>query len=79
MSCRVFSRTLEEYIIKIISKKASDKCKEFITINYIETNKNLIMRDILKKLGFSYNSKRNKKEIWKASTVNCMNLKSYIV
>ncbi len=79
MSCRVFSRTLEEHIIKNISKEALDKCKESITINYIETNKNILMRDIFKKLGFTHSSTKNDKEIWKASTENCVNLKSYIV
>ena len=78
MSCRVFSRTLEEYIMNFISSKALEKGKESIILHYIETKKSLIMRDILKKIGFSLKAKENKREIWEISTQKSKRLKSFI-
>ena len=72
MSCRVFGRYLENWILNEIFKIANDNNFKFIIGNYIETKKNAVVKnffnsnnfqklddEILKKLKLSIDSKDN--------------------
>ena len=78
MSCRVFSRTLEEFILKFLINQALNKNKKSILLNYSETNKNKILKDIFIKLGFNLNQKKENNQIWSKEIKDLPNLRSFI-
>ena len=74
MSCRVLKRDVEKYIINYIVNLA----KEHKNINkiigeYLPTNKNGLVKDLYKNLGFHKN-----KDLWELQIDNYQNQKHYI-
>tara|TARA_Y200000002_G_scaffold383282_1_gene404800 strand:+ start:422 stop:2143 length:1722 start_codon:yes stop_codon:yes gene_type:complete len=66
MSCRVLERGMEQFILNYISEFSIQKGFTLITAEYIPTKKNIIVKDLYKKLGFLtveniYQLKLNKK------------------
>jgi FkbH-like protein len=59
MSCRVFSRRIENYIINFIIKKLKDKKYNFIKFNFEITGKNLYLQNFIEELGIKLNKKNN--------------------
>lgn len=59
MSCRVFKRTLENFVINEIVKFARDKGFQYLKGEYIPTKKNGMVKYLYRDMGFSY-----KKEYW---------------
>lgn len=53
MSCRVFSRTLEEFIMKNMIDLAREKKIRTISGIFLPTNKNDVVKDVYSKLGFT--------------------------
>ena len=77
ISCRVFSRSLEAFILRTICQLVESREIKFINIFYRETPKNGLMRKIFKELGFEV-LKTDGKEVWSNSLEKVMNLKTYI-
>ena len=63
MSCRVFSRNLEHYVINILTDKALKLGADILILDYEETSKNSLMKEIFLKLGFDFVYNDNEK-IW---------------
>jgi len=59
MSCRVFSRTLEEYVMSCIVMVARRIDVNKVVLHYKPTNKNKLMIDVFESLGFVSESKSN--------------------
>tara|TARA_B100000795_G_C22389679_1_gene282881 strand:+ start:165 stop:500 length:336 start_codon:yes stop_codon:yes gene_type:complete len=59
MSCRVFSRRIENYIINFFIKKLKDKKYNFIKFNFEITEKNLYLQNFIGELGIKLNKKNN--------------------
>ncbi len=78
ISCRVFSRTLEEYILKMISNKFKDLDISKIKISYKQSLKNKLMKDKLKELGFEIKENKNGTEIWISTFSKINSLKTFI-
>jgi len=78
ISCRVFSRTLENYLIKLICNYAKKHDVTILRLFFIETSKNRMMRDIFKDIGFELESAENQVEIWMANVNDIDKLKSFI-
>ena len=57
MSCRVFSRRIEYYIIDFLIKKLKEKKCTFIAFKIEITNKNLYLQNFIKELGIKLNKK----------------------
>jgi FkbH-like protein len=53
MSCRVFSRTLENKLLEVLIDHARAKGAQELVLNYSPTPKNQLMVDIFRRLGFS--------------------------
>ena len=53
MSCRVFGRTLENKMLEVLIAHAKERGVRELVLKYSSTPKNVIMVDILSKLGFS--------------------------
>ena len=53
MSCRVLERGMEEFIMNYIYNFAIKNKYNFLNAEYVETKKNIIVKDLYKKLGFS--------------------------
>ena len=53
MSCRVLERSFEQYIINKILKFLKEKKYKTLEAEYIETKKNLLVKDLYSKLKFS--------------------------
>lgn len=53
MSCRVLKRTMEEFVMNKIVEKARELGYKQIIGQYIETNKNKLVKDIYKKMGLT--------------------------
>lgn len=53
MSCRVLERGMEEFILNYIYDFCKKNQYNFIIAEYIETKKNIIVKDLYKKLGFT--------------------------
>ena len=53
MSCRVLERSFEQYIINEILKFLKEKKYKSLEAEYIETKKNLLVKDLYGKLKFS--------------------------
>ena len=58
MSCRVLERGMEEFIMNFIYNFATKNKYNLLNAEYLETKKNIIVKDLYKKLGFS--SQKNK-------------------
>ena len=58
MSCRVLERGMEEFIMNFIYDFATKNKYNLLNAEYLETKKNIIVKDLYKKLGFS--SMKNK-------------------
>lgn len=63
MSCRVFSKTIEDAIFYSLVKKVSKEKIKYIYINYFPTKNNNILKEIIDRLGFIKN-KYNSKNSW---------------
>ena len=61
MSCRVLERGMEQFILNYITEFSKKKGFSIVTAQYIETKKNIIVKDLYEKLGFS--SFENKYEL----------------
>ncbi|MFS0851639.1 WcbI family polysaccharide biosynthesis putative acetyltransferase [Novosphingobium panipatense] len=53
MSCRVFSRSFEDYILNELITRAVDLGVEKIVGEYLPTAKNIVVADLFERLGFS--------------------------
>jgi FkbH-like protein len=56
MSCRVLERGMENFIVNYLKKFCKSQKIELIISEYIKTNKNLIVKDLYRKLGFNLNN-----------------------
>jgi predicted enzyme involved in methoxymalonyl-ACP biosynthesis len=74
MSCRVLERSFEQYIINKILNFFKEKNYNVLLAEYIETKKNLLVKDIYKTLGFSKQKSNN----YSISLKNFKKLKTYI-
>lgn len=54
MSCRVFSRNLEFVIFNFLTDYAMENCKQKIIVEFIQSERNIVLIEIIKKLGFVY-------------------------
>ena len=54
MSCRVLERGMENFIINYLKDFCKSKNIQFITSEYIETPKNLLVKNLYDKLGFEF-------------------------
>ena len=61
MSCRVLERGMEQFILNYITEFSKKRGFSIVTAEYIETKKNIIVKDLYEKLGFS--SFENKYEL----------------
>lgn len=52
MSCRVLKRTMEKFVLNVITKQAKQRGYQFLEGEYIKTLKNELVRDHYKQLGF---------------------------
>ena len=52
MSCRVLKRGMEEYIVNKIIGKAKDNGFSKVSAEYIQTKKNMMVKDIYSRMGF---------------------------
>jgi FkbH-like protein len=52
MSCRVLERGMEQFILNYITEFSKKKGFSIVTAQYIETKKNIIVKDLYEKLGF---------------------------
>jgi predicted enzyme involved in methoxymalonyl-ACP biosynthesis len=59
MSCRVLERSFEQYIINKISNFLKAKKYKTLLAEYIETKKNLLVKDLYNKLEFSKQEDNN--------------------
>ena len=57
MSCRVFSRRIEHYLIDFLIKKLKEKKCIFIAFKIEITNKNLYLQNFIKELGIKLDKK----------------------
>ena len=78
ISCRVFSRTLEEFILKEISNKIKTSEINEIKILYKETPKNKLIKKKFEELGFIFEYKKDGIETWVSSTSKIKRLKTFI-
>ena len=78
ISCRVFSRTLEEFILKNICKFSENENIDQIFLRFIESKKNSFLKNRLKELNFKITSKEKDIEIWSAPITKIIDLKTYI-
>ena len=77
MSCRVFSKTIEDAIFYSLVKKVLKEKIKYIYINYIPTKNNNILKEIIDRLGFIKN-KYNPKNSWVYKTIKPKkNIKHY--
>lgn len=77
MSCRVFSKTIEDAIFYSLVKKVLKEKIKYIYINYIPTKNNNILKEIINRLGFIKN-KYNLKNSWVYKTIKPeKNIKHY--
>tara|TARA_X000000950_G_scaffold8188_1_gene8991 strand:- start:2367 stop:4076 length:1710 start_codon:yes stop_codon:yes gene_type:complete len=60
MSCRVFNKTIEHGIMKELTKIAKKNKKTFIKLTYLKNDKNKILENVIKTLGFAKTKKKNK-------------------
>ena len=74
MSCRVLKRSMEEFIVNSIIKKASESGIKIINAEYIKTQKNNMVKDIYKTMGFSEKEAKDTSD----STNYELNIKDYI-
>lgn len=73
MSCRVLKRNVEKFALNTIVEFSKKNNIKYILGEYLETKKNIIVRDHYKNLGF-----RHKKELWQLEVNNFKNLKNHI-
>tara|TARA_B100000795_G_scaffold234805_1_gene194136 strand:+ start:5087 stop:6805 length:1719 start_codon:yes stop_codon:yes gene_type:complete len=59
MSCRVLERSFEQYIINTICNVLKAKKYKVILSEYVETNKNALVKDLYHTLGFSIQESNN--------------------
>jgi FkbH-like protein len=77
MSCRVFSKTIEDAIFYSLVKKVLKEKIKYIYIDYIPTKNNNILKEIIDRLGFIKN-KYNLKNSWVYKTIKPKkNIKHY--
>ena len=57
MSCRVFSRRIEHYLIDFLIKKLKEQKCTFIAFKIEITNKNLYLQNFIKELGIKLDKK----------------------
>ena len=74
MSCRVLERSFEQYIINKILNFFEEKNYNVLLAEYVETKKNLLVKDMYKTLGFSKLKSNN----YSISLKNFKKLKTYI-
>lgn len=78
MSCRVLKRGMEEYIINYLVKYLLNNGYEIVNCEYIRTEKNNMVKDIYKNMGFSeVKSNKNKNE-YELILVNYKNRETFI-
>jgi len=53
MSCRVFSRTLENKMLEVLIAHGKEREAQEVYLNYSPTKKNALMVDVFRKLGFT--------------------------
>jgi FkbH-like protein len=73
MSCRVLKRGMEQFILNQIINRAKAENIDFIEGKYIKTQKNEIVKDLYKELGFIYHG-----ETWVLEVSKSVELKTYI-
>ena len=74
MSCRVFNRHLENFIMNYIVKIAQEKNIKFLIGEYIPTEKNKIIENLYKNFGFEL----NKENVWILDISNYIIKKNFI-
>lgn len=78
MSCRVFSRDIEKFVINWVIKQAIRLKKKFVIGKYNKTQKNEIVRDLYGKLGFSRKSSTKNNSVWVLNVSNFKPLKVHV-
>lgn len=63
MSCRVFSRTLENFIFRVLFDEANSRKLKSISASRIPTEKNIVIKDLLGSLGFEHKVNCQEKEM----------------
>ena len=77
MSCRVFSKTIEDAIFYSLVKKVLKKKIKYIYINYIPTKNNNILKEIIDRLGFIKNKYNPKNSLVYKTIKPKKNIKHY--
>lgn len=78
MSCRVLNRTLENFIVnKIFEFCKKNKIKNILSI-YIETAKNILVKNLYEELGFQIKNKKNKKTFFIYNVDKYENKKTFV-
>ena len=78
ISCRVFSRTLEEFILKEISNKIKTSEINKLKILYKESPKNKLIKKKFEEMEFSLEEKKDGIETWVSSISKIKSLKTFI-
>lgn len=77
MSCRVFSKTIEDAIFYSLVKKVLKKKIKYVYINYIPTKNNNILKEIIDRLGFIKNKYNPKNSLVYKTIKPKKNIKHY--
>ena len=80
MSCRVFKRKLEDYIINYIVTKLREKNKTKLNVEYRPTERNSMIESIFEKIGLKIDlfSLENDKKIYTIENINNVSVKDEI-
>jgi predicted enzyme involved in methoxymalonyl-ACP biosynthesis len=70
MSCRVLGREVEQAALQDIITNATDNGVTKLIGTYIPTERNVIVKNHFKKLGFKKISNNDEKEVWELNIVN---------
>ena len=62
MSCRVLNRTLENFILNTLFKFCLKKKIRFIKSKFIQTEKNILVKNLYEQLGFKVTNKNKTKK-----------------
>jgi FkbH-like protein len=73
MSCRVFSRTFENFVITEIVKICIQRNIEYISIVYRPNGRNNVSRDALVSMGFTLTASDDEQQLWKARCSSLVN------
>lgn len=78
MSCRVLNRTLEEFIINYLINFSKKNKIDLIKANFVKTDKNFLVSELYKNLGFNLSKKNFSIKKYTCSINQIKNFKTFI-